>query len=92
MKDAFASRGRSHSSHGRIRMKVIRHLAAVRAVNYVVTATISRLEHGEEVDASALLRRSAAARDDANRFIEGIILQIGCAMKRGTAEEAACLG
>jgi hypothetical protein len=92
MKYALVCPGRVHSPNGSIRMEVIRQLAAVKDVTCAVTAMISRLEHGEEVDASAVLRRSAAARDDANRFIDAMILKLGSAMKKKVAEAAACLG
>jgi hypothetical protein len=49
----------------------------VKDVTYLVKAMIGRLEHGEEVDISAVLLRSAAAREDANRFIDAMISQQG---------------
>ena len=66
---------------------MIRQLAAVKDVTYLVKAMIVRLEHGKEVDISAVLLRSAAAREDANRFIDAMISQHGCAMERRAAEE-----
>jgi len=75
MKNALVCRGRALSSHGGIGREIIRRLAAVKDVTYAVTAAIASLEHGQEVDVSAVLRRSAAARDEANRFIESHALR-----------------
>jgi hypothetical protein len=57
-------------------MEVIRQLAALKDVIFAVTATIATLEHGEEADVSAVLRRSAAARDDADRFMGAIVPRV----------------
>jgi hypothetical protein len=72
MKSTIFNPGRFHSSRSPIGKEVIRQLAAVKGVTCLVTAMISRLEHGEEVDISAVLLQSAAAREDAHRFIEAI--------------------
>jgi hypothetical protein len=77
MKDAILRPGHFHSSHRPTGKEGIRQLAAVKDVTFLVKAMIGRLEHGEEVDISAVLLRSAAAREDANRFIDAMISQQG---------------
>ena len=77
------------SSCGAIARELIRQLTAVKAVTSVVTTTIGRMEQGEEVDVSALLLQSAAARERANRFLDAMYLRQQGARASGAAESAA---